>query len=446
MAKRLTEREKLKLLRAYNLYDGQWALIGPIEYPGRVVNSLNTAHARIPKNWMPKENYDAALTRIESHPEEVAQEVSDLIKNASKSSNLSMPVSLQRILSGQDKKIVAGKRGQTEEELIDWLRFSKVELEKANKDLRLKVGAQKELASELGAAVRAADPFPRYSYAKPQVSKSPVVPAIMLSDWHVGEVIQKDEMEGFNEFNYQIAEDRIFGIVASFLNWVEVQRKIYNISTVSVLGLGDWVSGNIHAELLATNEFPLPVQTAKAGLLLGEVLVRLSAHFDAVNVDEVGADNHGRLQPKPQAKQKSTNSMSFLVHTIANQYSAKQGNIHVTEAAGIKMVTEIAKHSFLMEHGDTVKAYMGIPYYGMNRERGREAMKRMGTDKAFNYMALGHWHVPGFVEGSVIVNGSLSGTSEFDHSVGRHSEPCQVAFMVHPKHGVFNWTPFNTDR
>ena len=445
MAKKLTEKDKLKFQRAYNLYDGQWALIGPIEYPGRVVNSLNTAHARIPKGWKPKKNY-AALLRIESEPEVVAQEVSELLKRASKSSNLEMPVSLQRLLSGQDKKIVAGKRGQTEEELIDWLHFSKSELERANKDLRLKIGAQKELAAELSNAVRAADPFPRHKYAALKASKPLVVPSLMLSDWHIGEVIQKDEMEGFNEFTYQIGEDRIFDIVDSFLKWVEVQRKIYNITTVSILGLGDWVSGNIHAELLATNEFPLPVQTAKAGLLLGEVFVRLSPHFDAVNVDEVGADNHGRLQPKPQAKQKSSNSMSYLVHTIANQYSEKQGNIHVTEAAGIKMVTKIAEHSFLMEHGDTVKAYMGIPYYGMNRERGREAMKRMGTDKAFNYMALGHWHVPGFVEGSVIVNGSLSGTTEFDHSVGRHAEPAQVAFMVHPKHGVFNWTPFNTDR
>jgi hypothetical protein len=445
MAKKLTELEKVKLQRAANLYDNQWKLIGPIEYPGRVVNSLNTAHSRIPKNWTPKDNY-GDLLRVESDPEGVAQEVSDILKSAPRNSGLAMPISLQRILSGQDKKIIAGKRGQTEEERIDWLKFKTTELEKANKDLRLKVGAQKELASELGDAVRAADPFPRHKYAAPQASKSPVVPALMLSDWHIGEVIQEDETEGFNKFNYQIASDRIFGIVDSFLKWVEVQRKIYNITTVSILGLGDWVSGNIHAELLATNEFPLPVQTAKAGLLFGEVLVRISSHFDIVNVSEVGADNHGRLQPKPQAKQKAANSMSYLVHTIANQYSEKQGNIVVDEAAGIKMVAEIADHKFLLEHGDTVKAYMGIPYYGMNRERGREAMKRMGTLQEFNYMGLGHWHVPGFVEGCVIVNGSLSGTSEFDHSVGRHAEPAQVAFMVHPKYGVFNWTPFNTDR
>jgi len=326
------------------------------------------------------------------------------------------------------------------------MKFKNGQLEAANKDLRLKVGAQKELGNEIGAALRAADRFPRYTYAKPQVSKSSVVPALMLSDWHIGEVIQYDEMEGFNEFNQQIAEDRIFGIVDSFLKWVEVQRKIYKISKLSVIALGDWVSGNIHAELLATNEFPLPVQTAKAGMLLGEVMCRLASHFDEVEVNEVGADNHGRLQPKPQAKQKSANSMSYLVHTIANQYSGKQGNITYKEAAGIKMIATIANHNFLLEHGDTVKAFMGIPYYGMNRERGREAIKRMGTTKEFDYMGIGHWHVPGFIEGAVIVNGSLSGTTEFDHSVGRHSDPCQVAFMVHPKHGVFNWTPFNTDR
>jgi len=445
MAK-LSERAKLKLQRAYNLFDGQWSLIGPIEYPGRVINTLNTAHSRIPKGWLPKKNIDGPLLRIETEPEVVAQEVSKILKESSKTSSLEMPVSLQRLLSGQDKKIVAGKRGQTEEELIDWMKFKNAQLESANKDLRLKIGAQKELGNEIGAALRAADKFPRYTYAKPQVTKSPVVPALMLSDWHIGEVIQEDETEGFNKFNYQVAEDRIFGIVESFLRWVEVQRKIYNITTVSVLGLGDWVSGNIHAELLATNEFPLPVQTAKAGLLFGEVLVRISQHFDIVDVSEVGADNHGRLQPKPQAKQKAANSMSFLVHTIANQYSEKQGNIKVDEAAGIKMVAEIANFKFLLEHGDTVKAYMGIPYYGMNRERGREAMKRMGTMQEFDYMGLGHWHVPGFVEGCVIVNGSLSGTSEFDHSVGRHAKPAQVAFMVHPKYGVFNWTPFNTDR
>lgn len=446
MSVKLTDAEILRTQRAAVLYDNQWGLIAPIEFPGKIPNTLSSTFRRIPQNWQPKEGTELLPLRIEEEPERVAQEVSKLIKDAGKSSNFKMPTSLQRFLAGQNKDIKSEKREQTEEELIEWLRYKTQGLEKANADLRLKVGAQKELGVALAAAVKASDPFPRYVYSGPKVEKVSVEPALMLSDWHVGEVIQYDEMEGFNEYSYQIAEDRIFDIIDSFLKWVEVQRKIYHIRNLSVFALGDWVSGNIHQELIATNEFPLPVQTAKAGLLFGEVLCRLGTRFNKVTVHEVGADNHGRLQPKPQAKQKASNSMSFLVHTIANQVTEKQGNIFPNIAAGMKMVVEVANHNFLLEHGDTVKAYMGTPYYGMNRERGREAIKRMGTDKVFHYQGLAHWHVPAFLEGSVIVNGSLSGTSEFDHSQGRYADPAQVAFMVHPKHGMFNYTPFNSDR
>jgi len=446
MASKFTDSEILKIRRAANLYDKQWSLLCPIEFPGKVANSLNTAHGRIPKNWEPKKGTETLPLRIENEPEIVAQEISDLIKEAGKRSSLEIPISLQRFLAGQDKAVKSGRKSQTEEELIEWLRFKSKGLEKANADLRLKIGAQKELGAALTAAVKANDPFPRYTYTKPKVSKAPVAPVLMMSDFHVGEIVDKEEVEGFNQYNYQIAEDRIFEIVDSFLKWCDTQRKVYRMDEATVFALGDWVSGNIHQELIATNEFPLPVQTAKAGLLLGEVFCRISSHFDALKVYEVGADNHGRLQPKPQAKQKALNSMSFLVHTIANQYCEKQGNIEVVTAKGIKLVAEVAGSKFLLEHGDTVKAWMGISYYGIQREKGREALKRMGTDKNFDYTAMGHWHVPCFLEGTTLINGSLSGTSEFDHSVGRFALPTQVAFMVHPKHKIFNIVPFGSGR
>lgn len=81
----------------------------------------------------------------------------------------------------------------------------------------------------------------------------------------------------------------------------------------------------------------------------------------------------------------------------------------------------------------------GIPYYGMERDRAREAMKRQHTEKGFDYISIGHWHVPAIIGGNILVNGSLPGTTEFDHLVGRHASPAQVSFMVHPKFGLFNW-------
>ena len=66
----------------------------------------------------------------------------------------------------------------------------------------------------------------------------------------------------------------------------------------------------------------------------------------------------------------------------------------------------------------------------------------MNTSERFNFSAMGHFHVPGFIEGATLMNGSLSGTTEFDHSVGRFSPPSQLAFMVHPNHKIFNIVPF----
>ena len=45
------------------------------------------------------------------------------------------------------------------------------------------------------------------------------------------------------------------------------------------------------------------------------------------------------------------------------------------------------------------------------------------------------------VNGVGVAN-SLSGTSELDHGMGRHAEPCQVAFLVHPKYGEMNKIEF----
>jgi hypothetical protein len=38
----------------------------------------------------------------------------------------------------------------------------------------------------------------------------------------------------------------------------------------------------------------------------------------------------------------------------------------------------------------------------------------------------------------------MSGTNELDHAMGRDSEPCQNAFLVHPKYGEMNKIEFNT--
>jgi hypothetical protein len=268
----------------------------------------------------------------------------------------------------------------------------------------------------------------------------------MLSDWHIGEVIEADETEGFGTFNWAIAQQRVDRITTKFLEQVEMFRASFNIPRLCILGLGDWVSGDIHSELLRTNEFPLPVQAANAGHLFAEAVIKLAPHFQHVKVVEVGADNHGRLQPKPQFKQKSANNMSFLVYTVANARLSALKNVDIEFPAGLRHVVNLDGVKYLAEHGDTIKSWQGIPYMGMSRHTLREGFKRMRRPEiAFDYLTLGHFHVPAIIEGGILVNGSLSGTSEFDHGVGRHSAPAQVSFLSHPRWGAFCWTAWRAE-
>lgn len=314
-------------------------------------------------------------------------------------------------------------------------------LESNLKTLLKERGKYKSLVDELKSAIVAIDPYPRVPIIGKATTSSPVAAVLKLSDWQIGEVIQSAETEGFGEFNFAIAEARVQELIKSFLGWVNMHRQAgYNIKSLHVFSEADLVSGNIHYELEVTNEFPVTTAAVKAGFLLAEAVSQLAAHFDEVVVWEMSADNHGRLTRKNQAKQGAINNYSYVAHVLCNEVLSKHKNVSTILGEGTKLLADVAGKKFLISHGHHIMGQMGIPYYGMERDRAREAVKRQNTDKTFDYISIGHWHVPAIIGGNILVNGSLTGTTEFDHMSGRHALPSQVSFMVHPTHGLFNWT------
>jgi len=311
-----------------------------------------------------------------------------------------------------------------------------------NKKLLEEIGRGNLYVDKIIASVVASQPYKIYKYVVPK--KGALVDLIIkFSDWQIGEQILAREIEGFGGYNFAIAQNSIENIVSDIVKWVETQRKGYRIDTCHIFCEGDFVSGDIHDELKITNEFPLPVQTEKAGLLLGEMFLILCSHFKKVIAWEVSADNHGRLVKKIQFKQRSLNNMNHLVYAIANAKASGCKNFESVRTEGIKLLAEVAGYKFLLTHGNDIKSWMGIPYYGLSRDFGKEAKKRMrAKHDQFDFMSIGHWHVPSVIEDMIFVNGCLCGTTEFDHAQGRYAEPSQCAFLVSPKHGYFNWTAF----
>ena len=309
------------------------------------------------------------------------------------------------------------------------------------KFLKKESEAQKYVA-EVKQAVLALDPLPAVPFILPDRhrSKTPITVVLHRTDWHIGEQNDSAEMEGWGGFNWSKAQDRVLNqLTPAFLEWLDTQRSGYNIKDLVILDTGDFISGDIHDELKITNEFPLPVQTAKAAQLLAQMTSELAPHFENITIRQIGGDNHRRLVKKPQAAQKVSNSMGSLVYEIHDALTTKHANVKAIRATGIKETVAIGNFKFLCEHGDSIKSWMGVPWYGIERMKAKEATRRMFDERGFHYYLMGHWHCPRF--GDEIVGGCLGGTTPYDHSCGRVSSPAQTAFLV-GKRGPFGFVPF----
>jgi hypothetical protein len=301
-------------------------------------------------------------------------------------------------------------------------------------------GQINEAMSDVLAAVGTETPPKIVIDRRPAKVESNITHVVHLTDWHIGEMVPAEHTEGFGEANYGLACSRIESLANKIIKQTDLMRNAYKVDTCHIVGTADWVSGDIHEELVRTNEFPAPVQAVNAGFLLGRFIASLAGHFENIKVDLLTAGNHDRLTRKPQSADGGLNSYGYIVTEIAKQRLKECENVECKIHIPLSTVIEVAGQRYLIAHGDGIKGTWGIPFYGIERKKQKEAMARMNMtpDKHFDKIVIGHFHTALNHE-HWLIGGSLTGTNEFDHKEGRHSHPHQTAWFIHPKHGEFAW-------
>jgi len=100
-------------------------------------------------------------------------------------------------------------------------------------------------------------------------------------------------------------------------------------------------------------------------------------------------------------------------------------------------IIDIAGWKFLVYHGDDIKGWAGIPYYGMDRDIGKFRKILQYSGEKFDYVLLAHFHTPTELGAETIVNGSLKGADEFAlGAVRQMSKATQTLFAVHKQQGI----------
>ena len=253
-----------------------------------------------------------------------------------------------------------------------------------------------------------------------------------VSDWHIG---CNENINGFNSFNYEIAQKRVRELTNKTIDWTKMHRHMYNVDELVIVATGDLISGDIHDELIRTNEFSVPEQCVKAATLLSKMTNEFSSHFKKVRVEFIVADNHSRTTQKVQFGD-GTNSYNYIVGHMAKIMLSGNEVIEFNVYPEIQKVIQVQNRRYLITHGNCVRGgFAGIPFYSLNRKIGAEATIRMNMPECmhFDMILMGHYHTPMLTK-DCEMTGCLSSTTAFDHAAGRHCPACQNVWLVSDNH------------
>jgi hypothetical protein len=270
-----------------------------------------------------------------------------------------------------------------------------------------------------------------------KASDAPHVPILVLSDHHFGEVILPGNMDGINEYNLAIAEQRYRTVIEKTIEMSFEHLPNNRYDGIVVLRLGDTVSGDIHDELEKTNELPtLPVCRKVVGIEEWGMHA-LADRFGRVHTVNVPG-NHGRTTRKKESKGVTSQSYDQLVSWWLEDRTDDRVSFYTPESGDA--VFSVNDRRYLATHGDRMGSGGGQGFVGPSAPivRGMKKVHEMqrALGQPVDGVFIGHYHTIMDV-GLGWSNGSLPGYSEYARD-GRFSpeNPMQWLLFSHPNHGI----------
>lgn len=287
--------------------------------------------------------------------------------------------------------------------------------------------------------------IPKWLSPKKTKTRDTAVPMIFMSDWHLDEVVNKDQMGGVNEFNRKIAEVRCQNFFDNGVRLAKHFIKGIEYEGVYLLLGGDIFSGNIHEELKNTNETTIIESLIYWVGPIVSGIKYLADSYGSVHIPCV-VGNHGRMSYKPVAKNRVQDNFDYLFYNMLAMNLKDDTRItwDISPAADCRF--QVHDEIFLFTHGDQFRGGGGIagavhPWLLGNA---RKLKAYTGMGKSYDWLVMGHWHQLTLGIQGMIVNGALKGYDEYAAISNFPFESPQQAFwLVQPKWGVTGRWPIH---
>lgn len=225
-----------------------------------------------------------------------------------------------------------------------------------------------------------------------------------ISDWHIGEDVDSDEVNGSNEFNYKVAHKRIS-------KYIDCISKKVSSDNLIIADLGDNIRGIIHGGIEDT-EGGLMESIVKAVDLQVMFIDAMLSMYNKIDYKFV-VGNHSRLDDAIKSKGKYKDYSWLITQMLVRLYSDEPRITFNISKSGYHLVKVNSANIFLF-HGDTLRGYN--PNQNGSRLSTQDICVGLFKKSARHFFS-GHKHIAMNIqnqwEGVNIVSGTLVGNNEY---------------------------------
>lgn len=279
------------------------------------------------------------------------------------------------------------------------------------------------------------------AWALKETKKSDVafgVPTLVISDMHVGEVVDPKQINHVNAYNLKIFDRRMETLAESTVRLLNILSPKMDYPGIVLLLGGDNISGDIHEELTMTNEIPsMPTMLYLYERMIGFIKL-MAEQFKSVHIVVV-TGNHGRNTRKIWNKSRHHTSFDWLLGCFLAKHFETDERITFQIPDAPDAYYKIYDYRYCLTHGDQFRSFgdsmigaLGPIIRGDVKKRSRNSQ----IDLDYDTIVMGHWHQYMHFN-RLIVNGTLKGYDEYSYAMNyAFEQPSQALWLTHPRRGI----------
>jgi hypothetical protein len=267
---------------------------------------------------------------------------------------------------------------------------------------------------------------------KDRRTKDEETAVLLLSDWQLGKKTPT--------YSSDVTEERIHLLTEKVSRLVEIQRGDHPVKKVALFLLGDMIEGEL---IFPGQSWQIDASlfrqvTVDGPRILSHVVRWAQSEFEEVVVHAVPG-NHGHIGGRARKDMHPESNGDRMLYQITSQLVPEVDWRIAEDWWAVADLGE--KCRFLLLHGDNVRGYNGIPWYGWTRKvLAWSSLSSIWPDMAFDHVTAGHFHTPV----SIYVNGRrlwINASTESHNpyaleQLAAAGEPAQWLLFAKPERGV----------